>query len=412
LKINDNTPEKFLNMAGMIRENNSSLVLISEKAIKRAMMGMGFTEEEARTCDISGCYEYKVRAKEVVTAPLYLNLLKAVELVFYNGVDPMTQKKIGCETGEIKTITSFDEFYQAFIKQLEHIMDVSFECVDDLECYFHDLNPANMFSATIENSLKTAQDAFSCGSVYNNTSVLHTGLASTADALLAIKQFVFEKKELSLAEMKTALANNWSGYEKLRLKILNSKCKFGNGVSEADNLVEAIARLSSNKINKRPNKRNGFYKAAMHSARTFITMGEKTGATPDGRKAGDEMSKNISPVMGMDRNGITALINSVNKIDSAMFPEDYCLDAMLHPVTVQGNEGLEVMKKLVSTYMERGGGSIHFNIFDVNTLRAAQKNPELYEGLQIRVCGWNVRFNDICKEEQDMYIKRAANIQD
>lgn len=411
LKINDNTPEEFLNKAlNMVRRNNRSLVFVSEKAIERAMMGLGFSQEEARTCDINGCYEYNVRAKEVKTAPVYLNLLKPIELVFNNGIDPITKTKVGCNTGKVETFKTFDDFYKAYIKQLEFIMDSSFQCVDDFEQYLREINPANVFSATIENSLKTAKDGFAHGSVYNNTAVLHTGLATAADALMVVKKFVFDKKALTLAEMRTILESNWAGQEKLRLKILNDRDKFGNGHDKIDTFVESIARFCANKINMRPNARGGFYKAAMHSARTFITLGEKTGATPDGRKKGAEMSKNISPTMGMDINGVTALLNSVSKIDSAMFPEDYCLDVMLHPVTVQGDEGLDAMRNLVGTYMERNGASIHFNIFDAKTLRAAQKHPEQYEGLQIRVCGWNVRFNDLCKKEQDEYIKRAENI--
>lgn len=412
LKIADNTPPDFLEKAlNMVRSHNSSLVFVSEKNIKRAMMGLGFSEDEARECDINGCYEYNVKAREVKTGPVYLNLLKPVELVFNNGIDPSSGIKCGCETGEVESLASFSDFYKAYIKQLEFILESSFKCVDEFEQYLHLTNPANVFSATIENSLRTARDAFAHGSVYNNTIILHTGLASAADSLAAIRQLVYEGREVSLSEMKKILASDWQRYENLRLKILNSKQRFGNGCGEVDSIAEAIGRFCSNKINMRPNSRGGFYKAAMHSARTFITLGELTGATPDGRKKGDEMSKNISPVMGMDVNGVTALLNSVSQIDSALFPEDYALDVMLHPATTEGDEGLEAMKNLVRVYMDRNGASIHFNIFDANVLLEAQRHPEKYRGLQVRVCGWNVRFTDLCKEEQDAYIKRAINIQ-
>jgi formate C-acetyltransferase len=374
------------------------------------MMGLGFSEEEARTCDINGCYEYNVKAKEVKTIAFYLNLLKPLELVFNNGIDPITKTECSCKTGDIETLKTFHDFYIAYIKQLDYIMEQSFKCANDFEQYLGEVNPANVFSGTIENSLQTARDAYAHGSVYNNTAVLHTGLGTAADALIIVKQFVYHDKKLTLSEMKKILENDWKGYEKLRLKIQREKEKYGNGLTDVDLIAEAIARFSSNKINMRPNSRGGFYKAAMHSARTFITLGELTGATPDGRKKGEEMSKNISPTMGMDINGVTALLNTVGKIDSALFPEDYALDVMLHPAAVQGDDGLNAMSGLVRTYMARNGASIQFNIFDAKTLIEAQNKPEKYQGLQVRVCGWNVRFTDLCKKEQDAYIQRAMNI--
>jgi formate C-acetyltransferase len=139
-------------------------------------------------------------------------------------------------------------------------------------------------------------------------------------------------------------------------------------------------------------------------------MGEKTGATPDGRLAGEEFSKNLSPTMGMDRNGVTALIKSVCTMSAMDLPGDFPLDVMMHPATVQGEEGLAALRALLYTYFAKGGLAIHFNIFDAEVLKEAQKNPEKYANLQIRVCGWNVRFVELAKAEQDAYIKRAENV--
>ena len=164
------------------------------------------------------------------------------------------------------------------------------------------------------------------------------------------------------------------------------------------------------KINLRPNARGGIYEASGHCAWTFITLGERTGATPDGRFAGDEMSKNLSPTMGMDRNGVTALIRSVTQIDPTIFPAGLTLDVMMHPATVQGGEGLTAMRGLLFTYLLNNGIAMNINIFDANVLEDAQRHPERYEGLQVRVCGWNVRFNDLSRKEQDAYIERARNI--
>ncbi|NQU43705.1 hypothetical protein HQ520_10490 [bacterium] len=411
LKIAPNTPVAFLDKAlDMVRKHNSSLVFISETGIKRSLMGLGFSEEEARTCDISGCYEYDVRAKEVKTAPIYLNLLKPVELVLNNGMDPVSGLHCGLRTGEIDDLRTFEDFYKAYIRQLDAILEQSIHCADDFEPFLHEINPGPVFSATIENSLKVARDAFSNGSVYNNTVVLHVGLATAADALAAIRQFVYEEREVTLPELKAILAGNWEEHEKLRLHILHNAPRYGNGVASVDALAEAIARFCSQKINLRPNTRGGFYKAGMHSALHYVKLGQGTGATPDGRKSGDEMSKNASPTMGMDRSGVTALIQSAANIDCALFPADYCVDIMLHPITVSGEAGLQAMRSLLQVYMQRTGGSVNFNVFNEEILLDAQNHPERHEGLQVRVCGWNARFVDLTRQEQNAFIDRARHI--
>ena len=200
------------------------------------------------------------------------------------------------------------------------------------------------------------------------------------------------------------------GAEKLRLRILRSRNKYGNGIPGVDCYAAALAHYFGGKLNLRPNSRGGWYQASGHSARTFIIMGERTGATPDGRRAGEEMSKNISPTMGADVNGVTALIDSATAIDCADLPGDFPLDVMMHPATVQGEEGLAAMRTLLYAYLAKYGMAIHFNIFDAAVLEDAQKHPEKYTGLQVRVCGWNVRFNDLAEKEQNAYIERARRI--
>lgn len=411
IKTARNTPDAFLNKAlDMIRRGNNSLVFVSEDSIRRAMMGLGYSEETARTCDIRGCYEFTPRVHGNTTGAGHINMLKPIELVFNNGTDPATGFRCECGAEPLENIHSFDDFYTAYLKYLNNIIETIVLCANDFEQYLRLINPAQLYSITIENSLKTARDAFSDGNVYNNTSILCAGLGTAVDALMAVREFVFRKRELTLAGFRDILLRNWEGHEKLRLRILRSRKRYGNGDAGADRYAAALGHFLGAKLNLRPNARGGFYEASGHSARTFIRLGEKTGATPDGRRAGEEMSKNISPAMGADVNGVTALIHSATAIDSSDLPGDFPLDVMMHPATVQGEEGLAAMRALLHTYMDRHGIAIHFNIFDAAVLEDAQRNPEKYTGLQIRVCGWNVRFNDLCKKEQDAYIERARNI--
>jgi len=373
-------------------------------------MSTGKSEEEARTCNITGCYEQAVMGRENQTGAGHINMLKPFELIFHNGTDPESGISIGVTTGPLENLATFSDFYAAYLKQLANIIEIIIKTTMDFEPYLHLINPANVYSATIANSLKTARDAFSDGCVYNNTLILNAGFATAIDALMAVKDLVYNRRTLSLAEFKDILDNNWAGHEKLRRKVLRSGLKFGNGIREVDFYAEMIARFIGNKINMRPNGRGGCYLASCHSAKQYSVLGERTGATPDGRRAGDEMSKNLSPTMGMDTSGVTALVKSVTAIDSTVFPGDFPLDVMMHPATVRGQEGLDAMRGLIQTYMEQHGLAVHFNIFDAQMLRDAQANPENYTGLQVRVCGWNVHFSDMAKKEQDAFILRAENI--
>ena len=198
--------------------------------------------------------------------------------------------------------------------------------------------------------------------------------------------------------------------KRLQRKALNCRHKYGRGDEVADSYAAAIVRCLSDVIAGLKNGHEQPWLMELHSARAFIVQGEKTLATPDGRKGGEELSKNASPHPGMDRNGVTALIHSATAIDTVLANVGFCLDVMLHPTTVQGEEGVEVLYQVMRTYMDKGGQSIHFNIFNADMLRDAQAHPEKYENLQVRVCGWNVLWNNMSKTEQDAYILRAESI--
>ena len=174
------------------------------------------------------------------------------------------------------------------------------------------------------------------------------------------------------------------------------------GIRFLENLAEYI--------NGRPNSRGGFYTTAVHSADWFIKFGRRVKATPDGRSEGEELTKNISPRQGGSRKGVTALLASVLKFDTSLFMAGFPVDVMLHPSAVAGNEGLLAMRALLMTYIKNNGHAMHFNIFSTQMLKDAQLHPERYTDLQVRVCGWNVRFTEMAKSEQDMYIRRAENI--
>lgn len=410
IKISKATPKDFVCKAlEMIRHGVSSIVFINEEIIIKCLMSKGATYEEAVDSVISGCYEYKVKAKGVGISIVYINALKPVSLVFDNGFDMVSNEQIGLETGNVEDFTSFEEFYKAYLKQLEHCTLAHVDALYQLETRVQEINPSLMFSGTLPKCIESMTDALD-GGINNHTETLLCGLGTAVDALMAVYELVFEKKVITLAELKKALANNWEGYENLRAMALNAEHKYGNNDTMSDHYALAITRTVADLLHGRKNSHGGRYGMELHSARAFIMHGEKTAATPDGRKSGEEMSKNASPTPGADRKGITALINSVTTIDSTLSDVGFCLDAMLHPSAVQGEDGLEALYAVLRTYMNKGGASIHFNIFNADLLKDAQKNPEKYKNLQVRVCGWNVLWNNMNKKEQDAYILRAQNI--
>lgn len=413
IKIAKNTPDEFIDkVLALIRDQHQSIVLIGEEGIRHIMTSHGLTEEDARTCDIRGCYEFTSRGRvhTNITGVGYFNMLKPFELIFNGGIDKQSGKPVGVSVPPLEELKTFDDFYRLYIRELYWIIDANIEVVNEFEAHLDQYNSANVFSATIPASLRLGLDAFHNGCDRNITSLLTTGIGSAIDSLSVVEELIYNKREITLQEMADALNANWEGFEALHRKVLAFKERYGNGIPRVDRFAQMLSRTIGNYVNGRPNARGGTWLSSAHCAKQFVIEGEKTGATPEGRFAGEEMSKNASPRMGSDINGVTALVKSALSIDAASFPGDFPLDVMMHPSSVKGADGLAAWRKLVRVFFAGNGAAVHFNIFDASELKEAQKNPEKYRGMQIRVCGWNVRFTEMAKSEQDMYIRRAESI--
>ena len=305
----------------------------------------------------------------------------------------------------------FAAFKAEYLRRLADVTDRCRKVAFEFEKVLPEVNPANLMTLSTEHALKMRRDGFANGCPRgNNSSILATGLGTAVDALLAVKEIVFEKREMSLAELGKVMAANWKGHEPLRLRMLRSKRKWGNNDPEANALGAELIDTYAAQLNGKPNSRGGVFFASGHSARQYIHLGAKTGATPDGRKAGEEMSKNLSPTMGVDTEGATALVNTLAASDVTKLPADYPLDMMLHPSVCSGEKGLRAMRALVQIFHRNGGSVIQFTVFSAEELKDAQAHPERYVNLQVRVCGWNVRWNDLSRTEQDAYIRRAESV--
>lgn len=237
-------------------------------------------------------------------------------------------------------------------------------------------------------------------------------LADLADSLAMIQKYVFEKQELTLSALTAMLDRNFEDSESYRLKLYRDREKYGNNKERPDAIAADITRFIASSLCGRPNaeKRGGKWTCGFHVARMSYVQGEKTAASANGRRLGEELSKNISASMGQNRDGATSAILSATKIDASSFAGDAALDLGLLPSAVQGDKGLEAMYSLLTTFVQRGGHALHINAFDADTLRDAQAHPEKYEDLQIRICGWNALWNSIEKKEQDGFIRQAEGL--
>ena len=353
------------------------------------MFRLGYTPEEARNAIIKGCYEY-CAPNAVETAPIIFNtpniLLKLLK--------------------ENKDAFSFEELFNACLSGFRKIIDSSIKVANDFEKYLDYVNPAPLFSGVSATALEQGGDGYGKCASYNNSNIWFSGPVTAADSFIMIKKYVFDRKEITLPQLLSILEKNWEGAELLQKKILHDPDHFGNNRPSdviAAEFIESLAKY----INTRPNSRGGIYTTALHSADWFIKFGRRTGATPDGRKSGEELTKNITPRQGGNFTGAPALLSSVLKLDTSEFAAGCPVDIMLHPSMTAGEAGLLAMRALLMTYIKRGGHAIHFNIFSSKLLKDAQLHPERYTDLQVRICGWNVLWNNLSEKEQNAYMAQA-----
>ena len=403
VKVAKNTPDRVLDRMLDLARRHRSITFNSEETMTRILKNWrGCTDEECRTCDLNGCYEFYVHGAQNITQSSHISFLQPVHDLLVRQARP----------GARPAPATFDGFKAAYLAELKRNTMECCDLTDAWERYLGEINPANVYSLAVESAVARGKDAFYDGLKYNDTALLSVGLGTTVDALLAVKEIVYERKEMTLSELGALMAANWKGGEKLRMRMLRSKRKWGNNDPEANALGHELSRTIGGWVNGRKNCRGGIWGFSGHPAKQFIVLMAHTGATPDGRLAGEESSKNVSATMGMDTEGVTALIDTLSHLDPLDLPVNLPLDVMLHPSAVQGAKGLAAMRSLARVYFANGGITLQFNVFDVATLKDAQLHPERYENLQVRVCGWNVRWNDLPKSEQDKYITRAEGIVD
>ena len=392
-RLNPHTPDRYLLAAAeCVRSGQTGIVFANDEAAYEMFRRAGKAEDELIDFVPIGCYEPAIMGKELsCTMSALLNLPRILEYVF-------------AEPGIPGSITAVVDRYKGI---LAGVIDEALAQTRWWEERWKQVNPSPVLSGTMDSCFEKGRDVSNGGTKYSTSGVMCAGLGTVADSFAAIAYLVFEHGLCSWDELRRCLERNWDGAEELRLVAQRKAPKWGNDLAAVDELAVDLASYTAGLINRTPNQRGGHFQMGCWSIDYSVTFGKQTKATPDGRRNGDPIAKNLDASISRDTQGITSLINSVGKLDHADFPDGSVLDLTLHPSTVRGPDGARVIADLVRTYFARGGMFVQFNIFDAEALRDARRHPENYTSLQVRVCGWNARFIDLSPEMQECFIAEA-----
>lgn len=406
--ISTKTPERFLKHAcSIIRRGSGYPSVFNSDAVFMEQLGMGKTIHDARTGGTSGCVETGSFGKEAYILHGYLNVPKVLELTLNNGVDPLTGKKIGIPTGDPVAFEDFESLYSAFEKQLNYVVETKIEVDNYIQRMFAHYAPAPYLSVLIQGCIESGRDYYDGGPTYNSDYIQCCGIGTVTDSLSVLKKHVFEDRTVAMEDLLTALGDNWKGHEALRQMVWNRTPFFGNDDDYADAIMQRVYGTLLETIDGRNSPKGPTYHVNMLSTTCHIYFGKMLGATPNGRFARVPQSDGTSPEHGADRFGPTAVVKSLSKMDQIK-SGGTLLNQRFLPSVLAGESGLDNMSKLIRTYFNLGGHHIQFNVVDTETLRKAQKNPEEYRGLLVRVAGYSDYFVDLDEHHQEEIIARTA----
>nr|MBQ4318133.1 hypothetical protein [Clostridia bacterium] len=405
----EKTPEDFLRLAlEGIKSGANSLVFMNDAQVIRSLEKLGETHEAAADYSVIGCYESGGREETTCSCNGIVNIPKALELALHKGIDVLTGKAVG-DTSEFP-LDTFDGLYSCFIAQLDYMVKKSMEITNGYEKLYSKIHSAPFFTSTYKTCVANGGDVYCNNSTpYANSSINAIGLATAVDSLAAVRKRVYEDGKMSLAEFVAILDADWEGNEVLRGIIKRKYPKYGNGDKTVDSLAADIVSALSDRINNIPNAKGGVYRLGLFSIDWRIDYGKRTAASADGRKCGETLSQNTGASFGCDREGTTAHLLSVTEIDCVNVPNGAIVDIDLHMSAVRGENGTTVMLAALKTYIQRGGIAVHYNVLDTASLRDAKEHPEKYPNLQVRLCGWNVKFTELSPAAQDEFIRRSEH---
>lgn len=409
IQLSQKNPDRFLKRAcEIIRTGFGQPSIFNSEIIIQELLRQGKSIEDARNGGTSGCVESGAFGKENYNLTGYMNMVKIFEITLNNGIDRRTGEKIGLETGDPTQFVAFEQLFEAYKKQLKYFIDIKVRGNNVIERLYATYMPTPFLSLLVDDCVKKGKDYHDGGARYNTSYIQGVGLGSITDAMTSIKYNVFDQRKLSMQELLKALEDNFVGHERIRQMFLNRTPKYGNDNDYADDVMKCLFDAYYSAIDGRKNTKGGTYRINLLPTTVHVYFGSVVGATPDGRTAGEPLSEGVSPVQGADRYGPTAVIKSVAKIDHIR-TGGTLLNQKFTPQILKEDEGMDNLVHLVRTYFRLGGHHIQVNVVTADTLRDAQKNPEKYRDLIVRVAGYSDYFCNISRPLQDEIIARTEH---
>jgi len=409
VQISAKGPDAFLLRAlEIVKTGFGQPSIFNTDAIVQELVRQGKSVVDARNGGCSGCVEAGAFGKEAYILTGYFNLPKVFEITLNNGVDPGTGKTIGLATGDPAGFKTFDELFEAFRKQIRHFVDIKVRGSNVIEKLYATYLPAPFLSVLVDDCIKNGKDYHAGGARYNSNYIQGVGTGTITDVLSAIRFNVYDNAHFTMGELLAALKANFAGHETLRQRVLNRTPKFGNDDDYADGLMTRVFDAYFDAVDGRPTPRGGSYRINLLPTTAHIYFGKMTGASADGRLAGDAVSEGVSPVQGADRKGPTAVIKSLGKMDHIR-TGGTLLNQKFTPQLLADDTGIRGLKDLVRSYFKLMGHHIQFNVVTADLLREAQAQPDKYRDLIVRVAGYSDYFVDCSTELQNEIIHRTEH---
>jgi len=408
--ISAKTPDKFLHAATrVIRQGHGYPSVFNPDVYVQELMRQGKSLTDAREGGCSGCIEVGAFGKEAYLLTGYLNVPKIIEVTLNNGINPVTGIRVGPETGDPRTFKNYDELYEAFLKQLNYVVDLKMRVSNYIDRMFAKYAPAPFLSIVTEDCVSRGKDYYDGGPRYNTSYIQCCGLGTVTDSLAALKKHVFEDQTFSMDRVLKAVLNDFKGEEVLRQILMNRTPFFGNDDDYADSIAVKVYDDLVASIDGKPNiKAGGKYHLNMLSTTCHVYFGKVMGATPNGRMAGKSISDGTSPSHGADTHGPSAVIKSLTKFDHIK-SGGTLLNQRFLPSLLRKEDDVKKLGHLIRSYFTLGGHHIQFNIVDTATLLAAQACPSDYKDLMVRMAGYSDYFNDMNADLQQEVIERTEN---
>jgi formate C-acetyltransferase len=411
IRIHEGTPEPlYMKALEVSRIGLGMPAYYSDRVIIPALLSRGLTREDARDYGIIGCVEPQVGGKtEGWHDAAFFNMAKVLELALNDGIDPLTGKQLGPKTGDLTSFKSFDDVMAAYREQMEYFVRLLIVSDNAVDMAHGQRAPLPFLSSLVADCIVKGKSLQEGGAHYNFTGPQGVGVANVGDSLAAVKKLVFEEKALTLVELKELLKTNFEGKEDLRQMLLNRAPKYGNDNDYADELAREGALIYCDQVEEYRNPRGGQFQPGLYPVSANVPLGTVVGPLPDGRKAGTPLADGVSPVSGRDNLGPTAAVKSVAKLDHQLASNGTLLNQKFHPNALKDEKGLHNLMAVTETLFTGGGLHVQYNVVSRETLLDAQKHPENYRGLVVRVAGYSAFFTALDPALQNDIITRTEH---